>query len=228
MYEQGRIDLVNYNTHLWLTHTAAAGRQYVDIIQGRTNIPAELRPAALESHLEFPDDMSVDFGPIDAVVVEVSSYKQHRINGIELNAHKVYGIAKQAGVDHRPIIEGRTEALPDDHVLKSLEVSFATQDELAADLLTIRDRLGAPTMTVDHLYTEMPDGSPVPVRERLTTMLSRVQQDHGIPLHTTKETILEHGFVAALEDQNHYRYAFEPVVGNRLLTGIGQMVGASV
>jgi hypothetical protein len=80
----------------------------------------------------------------------------------------------------------------------------------------------------DHLYTLMPDGSPVEARAKLTAMLSHVQQEYGIPLYTTKESILEYGYDVALEDQNHYRYAFEPVVGERLLTMIDRVVRASV
>lgn len=225
LHEQGLINLINYGENQWFTHTAAAARQFVDVLDGKAHIPAGLRRAALETDLEIPEDMiSRHALQADAVIVEVSSLKQHQVNGIELNAHKVYGIAVESGLDYRPIIQGNTTGLPADHVLKSLQVNYTTQAELTADLLAIRDRVGAAIMTVNHLYSETKDGAPVPERSRLTEALSLVEEEHGIRMYDTKPAIVEHGIDTALLDQNHYRTEFEPVVGRRLLTAIRGLV----
>lgn len=227
LHEDGLINLINYKENQWFTHTAAAARQFVDVLDGTTHIPADLRRAALEADVTFPQNMK-SATPLraDAVVVEVSSLKQHRVHGIELNAHKVYGIAVESGFNYRPIVQGLTNELSDDHVLKSMKVSYASQCELAADLLSIQERLGCPVMTVNHLYSEMPDGSPAPDRVRLTEALRRVETEHGIPMHDTEPAIVEHGIRVALQDHNHYRTDFEPVVGAQLLASVRRLVAS--
>lgn len=225
LHESGLINLLNYSENQWFTHTAAAARQFVDVLDGTVHIAQELRRAALEADLVFPSDMRspVPLRP-DAVVVEVSSLKQHRVEGIELNAHKVYGMAVETGLDYRPIVQGVTTALPDEHVLKAMQVSYAKQDELTSDLLSIRDRMACPVMTVNHLYSEMPDGTPAPDRVRLTEALRQLEREHGIPMYDTQPAIAEYGIQAALEDQNHYRSSFESVVGDRLLKSIQNLL----
>ncbi|MGP5342294.1 hypothetical protein ACTXML_16975 [Glutamicibacter arilaitensis] len=201
MSDLGLVDLVNKD-HLWLNHTSASARQYVDIINGKMSIPLELRSVAIEADKEFPSDMSADFGRLDAVIVEVSSYKQHSIDGVELNAHMVAGLAKKAEADYRFIIEGRTEQLSDDHLLKPLNVSFTSQQDLEDNLLYIRNSLDVPVITVDHLFTLREDGSRVPAREKLTKMLEQVEITHKIPFYSTEDTIVSHGTQSALADQN--------------------------
>jgi hypothetical protein len=225
LHESGRIKLLNYSENQWFTHTAAAARQFVDILDGTIQIPVELRRATLEADVVFPSDMRAS-APLraDAVIVEVSSLKQHRVGGIELNAHKVYGIAVESGLNYRPIVQGVTSDLPDDHVLKPMRVDYATQGELAKDLLSIRDRLACPLMTVNHLYSEMPDGTAAPDRVRLTAALQQLGLQHDIPMHDTQPAIAEYGIEVALKDQNHYRSDFEPVVGERILTSIQKLV----
>ncbi|WP_024366348.1 hypothetical protein [Arthrobacter sp. TB 26] len=227
LHEHGAINLVNYSEHQWFTHTAAAARQFVDVLDGTTHIPEALRRAALEADVVFPSDMrSVAALRADAVVVEVSSLKQHRIGGIELNAHKVYGIAVESGLDYRPIVQGLTSELPKDHLLKSMQVVYTTQGELASDLLSIRDRMACPVMTVNHLYSEMRDGTPAPDRVRLTEALRQVEAEHDIFMHDTQPAIVEYGVDAALQDQNHYRTNFEAVVGAHLLGSIRNLMDA--
>lgn len=225
LHEDGLINLLNYSENQWFTHTAAAARQYIDVLDGTTHIPERLRRAALEADAVFPEDMTAA-APLqaDAVVVEVSSLKQHRLNGVELNAHKVYGIAMESGLDYRPIVQGDTSELPDDHLLKTMQVSYTDLGELASDLSSIRARLSCPIMTVNHLYSEMSDGTPALDRVRLTEALRQIESEHGIPMHDTEPAIREYGVHAALLDQNHYRGDFEPVVGTRLLKSIRSLL----
>ena len=208
MHDRGRINLLNHNANRWYTHTSASAKQYVDVVQGRGQIPLDLRGLALETHLDYSaDDMSsAETIAPHVVIVEVSTLKRHRVDGIDLNAHLVNGLQRTY-----------PNGLPEGHPLTRLEVSTISPDDLAADLVVIRERLAAPVITVNHLHATMPDGNPLPARERLTAMLRQVEIDHDIPLFDTKHLILEHGVDTALEDQNHYRREFEPVVAERLL-----------
>lgn len=188
--------------------------------QWKNVYPTKAPSVAIEADKEFPVDMSADFGRLDAVIVEVSSYKQHSIDGVELNAHMVAGLAKKAEADYRFIIEGRTEQLADGHLLKPLNVCFTSQQDLEDNLLYIRNSLNVPVITVDHLFTLRGDGSRVPAREKLTKMLEQVEITHKIPFYSTENTIVSHGTQSALADQNHYNHSFEPIVGQALLSKI--------
>jgi hypothetical protein len=119
-------------------------------------------------------------------------------------------------VETRPLVQGDTGALPAGHPLKNLQVSTSTYDDLVADLLDIQASLGAPVLTVDHLYSELPGGAPVPERDKVSSYLRQIEAEHGIAFYSTKHAILGHGIDVALSDQNHYRPAFEPVVAELL------------
>lgn len=215
VHDKKRINLLNHSANRWYTHTAAAGRQYVDVVQGRAHIPAELREVALETHLDYSAEDMSSAEPIapDVVILEVSTLKRHRVDGVDLNAHLINGVQR-----------AHPDGLPDGHPLTRLDVSTTSPEELAEEVLAIRDRLGAPVITVNHLYSLTPDGEPSPARETLTGMLREVEAEHGIPLFDTKDVILEHGIDVALEDQNHYRRSFEPVVAERLLAFVDEQL----
>lgn len=228
LHVQGRIELLNPPEYQWFTHTAAAARQHLDLIQGRVTLPPELLEAALEHVLDVPENLRVPVAHPDVVVVEVSTLKQHYVGGVHVNAHKVYGIARAAvGDDYQPVMQGRTGGLPDGHPLKGMRMSYATRDEVAADLVAIRERLESPVMVVNHLHSLTPEGTPAPDRVKLTEELRAIAAAHGFPLYDTAEAILEHGVDTALEDQNHYRKEFEPVVAERLHAGVIQLLKAS-
>lgn len=225
LHKAGRLELVNYLDNFWFTHTAAAARQYVEVMQGDKAIPTYLRDASLETPIDFPEDMAAGLPDVDVVAVEVSSLKQHRIGEYHLNAHKVHRIASASGLPYRPIVNGDTGALPGDHVLKPLVVDYTTRQELRGDLVTIRDLVGAPILTVDHLYTLRPDGTPPPERVKLTEELHSIGLDYGVPFYSTKELILEHGIDVALLDQNHYRPEFEILAGEGLYPKLISLAG---
>jgi len=183
---------------------------------GNKVIPNHLRRAALESVLEFPGDMAAGIPRVDAVVVEVSSLKQYILEGYYLNAHKIYGIVSESGLPHQPVLNGQTQALPDGHPLKMLRMEVASRQTLRDDLRSIQDQVRAPVMTVDHLYSVMPNGEPPAERSKLTEELRLVSQQENMPFYSTKELIVEYGIDRALLDQNHYRSDFEEVVGDRM------------
>ncbi|WP_461746418.1 hypothetical protein [Kocuria sp. U4B] len=220
LHAQGAVRLFNYDDHMWFTHTAASARNYIDIIQGRVEVPNELREATLDSHIDFGPNLCADSVKADAVVVEVSTLKEHVVGDVHVNAHKVYGIAKKLGIPHHPIIQGDTRALPDYHPLKSMRVHYASKEEVAIDLLYIIQRLQAPMMTVNNLYSLTAEGTQVPERVRLSSTLEDIEAAHGIPFFDTSSIILQHGLEVALEDQNHYRRNFEPVVAEALYRGV--------
>ncbi|NOJ60386.1 hypothetical protein [Arthrobacter sp. 260] len=217
--------MVNYDENIWFTHSSAAARQAVDVLQGRKVIPHDLRKAALETHLTFPTDMaSACADGNDVAVVEVSTLRRHHVQGVELNAHKVYGIAAESGVAGRSVVQGNVELLPDGHILRDMQVAVTSYDDLKADLVSIASRLDCPVLAVDHLYSELPDGSPVPERLALTQALSGVASETSVDFLSTKAKILEIGLTEALTDQNHYRPGVEADVGRSLLDRIRSLV----
>lgn len=220
LHDAGLVNLVNYEDRFWFTHTAEAARQYVDVMQGRVHIPQELRPAALESDLEWPEDMALGLPDADLVIAEVSSLKGPSVGEFKLNAHKVYGIAKESGLDSQPITHGNTAALPDDHILKTLKVAYTTSGQIRDDLRAIKDATGAPMMVVDHLYAMTSEGELIPGRAPLTIELKEASKDVGYLFHSTRDLIEEHGAETALLDHNHYRAEFEATVGESMLPSI--------
>lgn len=221
LHKRGDINLLNHGQCQWFTHSAGSARQYVDVIQARASIPAELREAALETTIAFPDDMRWQPShPPDLTIVEVSSLKEHRVGRTQLNAHKIYQIVRRMGLPHRPVLSGDTAALASDHELKPLHVERTSERKLADDLLAIRRQLDTVLLTVNHLYSEKQNGEPVVGRVEITNELEKLEREHGVAFFDTKDIILEHGVDIALLDQNHYRPEFEPVVAAALLARI--------
>jgi hypothetical protein len=224
LHEQGLVRLLNYHSHQWFTHTAAGAMQYTKLVRGQSHLPLSLRPAVLETEMKIPEDLVFDFANPDLVMVEVSTLKEHVLDGISLNAHKVYGLAVAAGVPYRPVINGITDALPDDHVLKAMAIHYATGLEVDRQLQYIRNELGASLLTVDHLYTETPDGLAIPERTKLSEILQGLQTSQGMAHFSTKTAIVAAGIDVALEDQNHYRKDFEPVVAGAMYSRIESLL----
>lgn len=225
LHSSGEIRLLNHDHHLqWFTHTAAAARQSAEVLAGVTTIPPEYREVVFETHLDLPENLRHP-GPmnLDLVIVEVGTWKQQRLAGLELNGHKVYGVAERNGYAGRHVMHGRTADLPEGHLLKHVTYSRAEQEEIARDLLRIRELLGAAVMTVNPTYSESSDGLQIPERAKLTEQLRQIEAQHGFPLYDTKDVILEHGIDVALKDPNHYRTDFEPVVAEHMHRVIQQV-----
>ncbi|WP_146826024.1 DUF362 domain-containing protein [Aeromicrobium flavum] len=216
------LTLVNAAAHeSWFTHTSAAAVQYLDVVQGRREIPHELRGAVMESPFtEWADDMSVELPAADVVVVEVSSMKRHVVDGFHLNAHKVYGIANEGGFDYRRVVHGDTGELPDDHRLKQMTVTPTSLAETVADVQRIEQLTGVPVVLVDHLHALTDGGVVLAGREELAAQLRDAAAETGATFHSTRPLIEEHGQDIALLDVNHYRDEFEITAGKSLLTTI--------
>lgn len=220
IHKAGLVRLANYLDRFWFTHTSGAAKQYVDVLDGRAKIPLGLRDAAIEGELEWPRDMHLGVPKADIAIVEISSLSALSVGGVQLNAHKVYRAAKELGIDPKPLLRGVPDALPENYHLKDIEYHKVPESELAQDLLYIRNTIGIPVITVDHLYSLRPNGEPAPERRALSAALEAIQAEHNIPFTPTRPLIEKHGSATALLDQNHYRKEFEITVGKSLLDSI--------
>jgi hypothetical protein len=214
---------VNQGHHQWFTHTAAAARQFVEIVQGRKEVPEDLRAAAFETTIGYEAEMQGGLEGFDLAVVEVSTVKEHRVGDIELNAHKVYHAALELGIEYQPFVNGDVSQVPDGHPLKALSVTRASGDLIESQISEVQSLLGVPVLAVDHLYYEV-DGSPLPERSKLTEVLEAVSRRPGIGFHSTRDLIVEHGAEVALEDSNHYRKEFEAVAAAGLYGSVRRML----
>ena len=219
LHEQGLIELVNREDHQWFNHSAAAARQFIDIAQGRKEVPEDLRAAAFETTIGYEAEMLGTIEGFDLALVEVSTLKEHRVGNVELNAHKVYHAALDLGIDYRALVNGDVSQVPGGHVLKDMEVTRASEESIAENIVEIRTRLGVPVVTVDHLYYEI-DGTPIAERTMLTQILQSISEQHDVAFHSTRPVIEAHGESAALADSNHYRPEFEAVAGHSILESI--------
>lgn len=228
LHTQGRINLVNDASHQWFLHTAAAARQYINLLTGTTTIPDQLWELAADPDHKKPESMAAPhLLDVDLIIVEVSTVKQHRIDGIELNGHKVHKVAKEAGFNAAQVFNGKTDSVPEGHLLKRLDYSVATFPEITRDLRWIQDTAGVQVMTMNPTYSVTSDGVQLPERQRLTDHLREIEQEYDLPMYDTKPLILEHGLDVALEDRDHYRPKFIPVVGERLYPMIASLTTES-
>lgn len=196
------IKLLNRFDPCWFVHTSGAARQYLDVVSGRLRIPAELEPYILEGKPRKVNYDGVDqLAQCDLVVVEISSLKVYRSRGWDLNAHIIWRAKKEA--DSSPIVAEMTER-------------GATEEEIIADLLYVRETTGKPVMVVDHLHFLDENGKALPARSQITDILAYAETRLGFPFFSTRPTISLHGQDAALEDQAHYRKEFEATVGEAM------------
>ena len=195
----GAVKLLNRIDPCWFVHTSGAARQYLDVVSGRARIPVELEPYILEGKPRKMNYDGVDqLAQCDLVVVEISSLKVHRSRGWDLNAHIIWRARKEA--DSSPVV-------------KEMIDRAATEDEIIADLLYIREMTKRPVMVVDHLHFLDKDGNTFPARTQISGILANAETKLRFPFFSTRPTIDLHGIGTALEDHAHYRKEFEAVVG---------------
>jgi hypothetical protein len=225
LHAAGHIDLLYYGTspHWWFTHSAGEARQYLQAIRGQLTIPEPMRPLICETTADLPEDLTEPgrLPTIDLAVLEISTLKAFTAAHLRLNIQRVWGYAHAAGVDTGAVLAGRPVEWPADHpLLADLSVERETPESVAAQVLGIREAVGVPLLTVDHLFATTADGTPVPGREEITTLLARLEREDGIAFHSTRPLIERHGEGVALKDSTHYAADFEPVVGEDLWASI--------
>lgn len=223
----GKIDLLHYGKSgpWWFTHTPAEGIQYLRALAAEIDIPAELRRLVCETTLELPDDLASTLPQVDAVVVELSTFKTLEVDSYRLNFQNVHRYAREAGVPPRDVVWGVPVDWPDSHqLLIDMVVGKATSTQVHDELLEIRDRVGAPMLTVDHLYATTDSGDLVPGRDDLTAALNDLEATAGVPFHSTRPIIERFGEQVALQDSNHYRADFEETAGDALLESLQELL----
>lgn len=213
-HEAGTLELANYADNWWFTHTAAEARQYVDVLAGRTVLPAELRPFICETSLALPNELVAGgLLDVDVVCVEVSTMKALTLDGLRLNYHQVWGRAEQANVDSRAALQGLPVEWPaSDAPLGRMVVGKSTPESVSEDLLAVRQAVGRPVLLVDHLHAQMPTGILAPERQTISETLAAVP----LPLYSTRTLIEQYGQDVALKDHNHWASTFEPTVSDDL------------
>ena len=225
LHAAGHIDLLYYGTspHWWFTHSAGEALQYLQAIRGEITIPDPMRPLICETTADLPDDLTEPgrLATIDLAVLEISTLKAFTAAHLRLNIQRVWGYAHTAGVDTAAVLAGRPVEWPAEHpLLTDMAVERETPESVAAQILDIRDAVGVPLLTVDHLFATTADGIPVPGRQEITTLLAQLEHDEGIAFHSTRALIERHGEGVALKDSTHYAVDFEPVVGEDLWASI--------
>ena len=216
--DAGLIRLVNKADNWWFTHSPAGAAQYVDALAGTRDVPVELRPLVCETMIErLPTDlMARHMLDVDAVVVEVSTLRQLTIGDTHLNHQMVWGHLNRLGVTPGPVLWGNAAAVPDGDTVKAMRVGRATRESTVAALRHIRDVVGAPLVTVDHLRAQMPDGGVAAERLDITALLADLDD---FPTWSTGVHIGEAG-QSALEDQNHWAKSAELPVGRLLAEAV--------
>ena len=231
---KGEIELLYYGTspHWWFTHSAGEAIQYLAAIRGEVAIPEELRPLICETTADLPPDLTEPglLDSVDLAVLEISTLKAFHSHGLRMNMQRVWGYAHASGVDASAVLAGQpVEWPPDRPLLSDLQVVRETADVVAEQIRQIRELVGVPVLTVDHLFATTRDGSAIPGRAEITALLSRIAADDvDIAFHSTRRLIQAHGERVALKDATHYAADFEALVGDDLLLSIRELLDPAV
>lgn len=136
----------------------------------------------------------------DVVIVEVSSLKSKRIDGWDLNLHRAFGAEKRSD----PRLSGMTTQ------------GHSTED-MHAHLGALRDMTGKPLILIDHIWTTI-NNRALPMREILSQRLADVGARDGYGVFHTKSVLSKHRREDCLEDNDHYRDEFAPLMGGKILS----------
>ncbi|MCC9172965.1 hypothetical protein [Arthrobacter sp. zg-Y179] len=221
----GLINLLHYGKtpNWWFTHSSGEAIQYLKTLTGEFDIPSNLRHLACETTADLPNDLSApeSLKSADIVVVEISTFKKLQMQGVRLNFQNVWGYAHRAGVSTSDVLAGRQVFWPAGIApLMDLTADKSDVSEVTSDLLAIKDFVGVPMLTVDHIYSLTDSGGPIPGRPAITDLLAALKSSHDIPFHSTRALIEEYGQEVALADDNHYKKDFELLAGRAILASI--------
>lgn len=221
----GLINLLHYGKtpNWWFTHSSGEASQYLKTLMGEFDIPSDVRHLACETTADLPNDLSApeSLRSADIVVVEISTFKKLQMQDVRLNFQNVWGYAHRAGVSTRDVLTGRPVVWPTGiAALDGLKVDKSGVNEVISDLLAIKDYVGVPLLTVDHLYSLTDSNELIPGRQAITDLLATLESSYNVPFHSTRALIEEHGQEVALADDNHYQKGFESVAGRAILASI--------
>lgn len=219
-HTDGSINLLNYLSHQWFTHSATGGQQFVEAITGQRDIPQTLRPLVCETALPLPSDLSggEGFEP-EVIFFEVSSLKVYASDDIVLNAHLLRSAMVKAGIDavagmrDPSAVDLASGGIPDVSLRQSSSEDFANA------IHTVQQAFDAPIVLVNHLHALSADGTTqLSGRAEITEQLSRIaDQDSRLAFFDTRDAIEELGATQALQDPQHYLPDAERAVGTKLL-----------
>ncbi|MHA3837570.1 hypothetical protein ACXR8F_17770 [Terrabacter sp. AAH1] len=232
LHSAGKLDLLYYarSPHWWFTHSAGEAIQYLEALRGEVEIPTPLRPLICETTADLPDDLSDDarFGSPDVAVLEISTLKAFHSNRLRLNMQRVWGYAHASSVNAAAVLAGQKVNWPHDRrLIADLDVRRESAEVVADQIRQIRELVGVPLLTVDHLFATTTNGDPIPGRSQITALLGDVSDGDSIALHSTRPLIEQHGESIALQDATHYAADFEPLAGDAMWTSIERLLERS-
>lgn len=219
-HTDGSVELLNYLSHQWFTHSVSGGLQFIEAITGRLDIPPTLRPLVCETALSLPSDLSgaEEFKP-DVLFFEVSSLKVYESEGFVLNAHLLRSAMAKAGIDAAAGMRNPTAVDLRSSGLPHVELRHTSSEEFATAIHAVQETYGAPVVLVNHLHALSSDGiTQLSGRSEITKELAHLADQHPrLALFDTREVIEDLGAVEALKDPQHYLPSAEREVGKRLL-----------
>lgn len=226
LHQRGLIDLANRG-EAWFTHSSGEGLQYVRLLQGSQTPDEALRPFVdVPDRHEAPSLARPEvLRDIDVVLVEISALKVATVGTRFVHVPKVWTAAQTLGLDNRAATSHRGVAWPAGHPLRAMEVAQESEDRIVQNLRAIAAEAQAPVALCDHLYALDRNGLPLPARERLSAILSKIGRKHGFPVFSTKDMLLLHGQERALLDSAHYRDDFEETAGDHFCSFLQQALG---
>lgn len=209
MDTQGRCVLLNRQDPMWFMHTAEAALQAVRLIRGELEPPLHLR----EYIFETDNTRQIDFrrehmlAEADVIITEVCTLRSIDVDGWEANAHRM-AHARRNG----------------DEVARRAAYHTRSADEVSISIEGIFKRTAKPVLIVNHI-SPTGIGAVDDTRGQLTAVLSAVAgRSPSYGFFDTGEVLRMHSSEDALEDKDHYRKDFEPVVGDALLAAAQKLL----
>lgn len=204
--EANNIEILNKVDPMWFMHNVRAAEQSLRIIKGELAPPLHLKELIFETddsrHIDYvaPDAVS----SADAIVIEMCTLKSLRLEGWELNPHRVFREEKKSGKK----IEG-------------IEQTFFTPSDIAHYISLIKEQTSKPVLIVNHIRPT--NIVPMDVaRQKLTDFILTARKTVDFEFFDTTSVLDSVSTETALEDHSHYREEFEPVIGDALVKYIEQ------
>lgn len=227
-------------------HTSREVLQQLDIISGRLEIPSRLRPflnirGKWAWQPAAPDTaIGYRFARTDAFVVEISSIRLLRFKAVHLQINRTRELlannprlerdwwnklVHDGQNDVAAYEEGRDVTAPKAHVEVATAAFCSEQsvDDVYDDILRIDELLPAPVLFVSHFNTTA-TGETVRQRQAIVDAMHEAGARRGIAWYDPTELVRKVGADKAIHDPAHYREDFIPLVGEKLLEKVAELV----
>ncbi|WP_417714343.1 hypothetical protein [Pseudophaeobacter arcticus] len=193
-------EVLNEIDPMWFMHNVRAAEQSLRIIMGEEKPPLHLK----ELIFETDDTRDIKYVAPDVVknadllVVEMCTLKSLRLEGWEINSHRIYREESRTGQK----IEG-------------VEERYFTAHEIAGHIRKIKDATLKPVMIVNHISTTGISSMDT-ARRRVTDFTLAAQKMVDFEFFDTASVLNHVPLEQVLEDHSHYRDEFTPVMGHAL------------